>query len=91
MNFDATKIRHKSNPYRTDLEAEKIADNLNWYEARALEQHCINKYKTLNKSNKMYNQINGLRKDYWNNLEFKEVVEYGLKALSSESLTYVGK
>lgn len=91
VNFDATKIRHKSNPYRTDLEAEKIADNLNWYEARALEQHCINKYKTLNKSNKMYNQINGLRKDYWNNLEFKEVVEYGLKALSNESLTYVGE
>lgn len=86
-----TIVRHKANPYRTHLKFEVIRENLNWYEARGWEQYYINFYKTKNKSNPMNNQINGLREAYWNRPEFSEYVFFGLKALSPESITYVGE
>lgn len=86
-----TTIRHKANPFRWHLELNVIRRNLNWYEARGLEQHYINYYKTKNKGNLMNNQINGLREAYWNRPEFSDYVFFGLKALSPESVTYVGK
>lgn len=86
-----TIARHKANPYRTHLKLRVIRENLNWYEARGWEQYYINFYKTINKRNPMNNQINGLREAYWNRPEFSEYVLFGLKALSPESITYVGK
>ena len=88
---EKTKARHNSNPARINLKFEIIRSNLNWYEARALEQYFINFYKTKNKGNPMNNQINGLRETYWNRPEFSDYIIYGLKALSPEDITYVGK
>lgn len=88
---DKTIIRHKFNVARTNLDFKSIIQNLNWYEARGLEQYYINYYKTKNRGNPMNNQINGLAQKYWNRPEFSEYLIYGLKALSSESITYVGK
>lgn len=90
-NLPATEARHKMNPNRTHLKLRVIRKNLNWYEARGWEQYYINEYKTKNKGNPMNNQINGLRESYWNRPEFSEYVFFGLKALSPESITYVGK
>ena len=86
-----TIARHKANPYRKHLNFEIIRENLNWYEARGWEQYYINDFKTKNRGNPMNNQINGLREAYWNRPEYSEYVFFGLKALSSESITYVGK
>lgn len=88
---DKTKIRHQFNVTRANLKFEPIVQNLNWYEARSLEQYYINYFKTKNRGNPMNNQINGLAPKYWNRPEYSEYLIYGLKALSSESITYVGK
>lgn len=86
-----TQRRHENNPYRADLHFDVIRENLNWWEARGLEQYYIMYYNTLNKANPANNQINGVRKSLWNSSEFGRYIEYGLKALLPESETKVGK
>lgn len=88
---DKTKIRHQFNVARANLDFKPIVQNLNWYEARSLEQYFIEYYKTKNRGNPMNNQINGLAPKYWNRPEYSEYLIYGLKALSSEDITYVGE
>ena len=86
-----TQRRHENNTYRADLHFDVIRENLNWWEARGLEQYYIMYYNTLNKANPANNQINGVRKSLWNSSEFGRYIEYGLKALLPESETKVGK
>lgn len=51
---------HKANPARAGLELEVIQPNLNYAEARAVEQAAMAYYHTINTANKMNNQINGI-------------------------------
>ena len=75
--------------YISNFEIE--VENLNWWEARGLEQYYIMHYSTLNKANPANNQINGVRKSLWTSAEFGRYIKYGLQALSPESVTYVGE
>ena len=59
-NEAKTRSRHKSNPFRHDLELEVIHRGLTYLESRGLEQIYISDYQTLNKSNPMNNQIAGV-------------------------------
>lgn len=90
-NKNDTKARHKRNPSRINLNFEIEVENLNWWEARGLEQYYIMHYSTLNKANPANNQINGVRKSLWTSAEFGRYIKYGLQALSPESVTYVGE
>ena len=58
-NYKARMNAHK-NSHRGHLEPEVVADNLNYYEARALEQEMMLKYHTINTLNDINNQINGI-------------------------------
>ena len=58
-NYKARMNAHK-NSHRGHLEPEIVADNLNYYEARVLEQEMMLKYHTINTLNNINNQINGI-------------------------------
>lgn len=90
-NRGATEARHNKNPARANLKFTPIRENLNWWEARGLEQYYIMYYNTLNKANPANNQINGVRKSLWTSSEFGRYIEYGLQALLPESETKVRK
>lgn len=51
---------HASNPVRAALKLEVIQPNLNYIQARAVEQAAMAYYHTINTMNKMNNQINGI-------------------------------
>ena len=51
---------HEANPARAGLELEVIQPNLNYVQARAVEQAAMAYYHTINTANKMNNQINGI-------------------------------
>lgn len=51
---------HKANPARAGLKLEIIQPNLNYVQARAVEQAAMAYYHTINTANKMNNQINGI-------------------------------
>ena len=51
---------HEANPARAGLELEVIQPNLNYVQARAIEQAAMAYYHTKNTANKMNNQINGI-------------------------------
>ncbi len=59
-NVDARKNAHKQNPDRANLQFEVIASDLNYYEARGLEQLAMLECHTINTANRMNNQINGI-------------------------------
>lgn len=69
-----TEYRHKSNPYRTELEIHFIAKNVSAETARGLEEYYLLKCGTLNKNKQfpMNNQIHGVSAKnpdyiiYWN-------------------------
>lgn len=49
---------HEANPARAGLKPEVIQPNLNYVQARAVEQAAMAYYHTINTANKMNNQIN---------------------------------
>ena len=51
---------HEANPARAGLELEVIQPNLDYAQARAVEQAAMTYYHTINTANKMNNQINGI-------------------------------
>ncbi|MDY4201446.1 MAG: RHS repeat-associated core domain-containing protein, partial [Schaedlerella sp.] len=57
---DAREKAHGMNPARENLEFVAKVSNLNYYEARGLEQTYMLYYHTINTANKMNNQINGI-------------------------------
>lgn len=59
-DVDARKNAHKRDPNRSHLNFEVIAPNLNYFEARGLEQIAMMECHTLNTANRMNNQINGI-------------------------------
>lgn len=91
VNVSATKIRHQMNEDRENLELKVIEKNLNWYEARVKEQYYIMKFRTLNRGVGKNNQINGLRRQFWNKPEFAQYLPISLETLLPESETYVGE
>ena len=52
---------HRRNPYRNGLHMYEIKGGLGYFEARGVEQNMIEYCNVLNKDDKMYNQINGIR------------------------------
>ena len=65
-NVDAPVNRHKNNLARSNLRMEVIYPDITKEQARVLEQAYIFMCNTLNKENKMNNQINGLSPNYEN-------------------------
>lgn len=59
-NVAAREEAHRKNPSRKDLTMEIIAPNLNYFEARGLEQIAMLECHTINTANRMNNQINGI-------------------------------
>ena len=59
-NLAARKAAHKKNPYRKQLDIQVIASDLNYYQARGLEQIAMMHYHTINTKDRMNNQINGI-------------------------------
>ena len=59
-NVGARSNAHGRNPYRANLRFEIVATELNYFEARGLEQMLMLKHHTINTANKMNNQINGI-------------------------------
>ena len=51
---------HAANPARSSLKLEVIQSNLDYFQARAVEQAAMAYYHTINTGNKMNNQINGI-------------------------------
>lgn len=64
----------------------KVHEKINKIEARSLEQLLIEKYSTLNRGNRMNNQINGIR---WNNPNYKMYI-WAAQLAFPESETFVG-
>ena len=54
------KNAHEANPARAGLKLEVIQPNLNYVQARAVEQAAMAYYHTINTANKINNQINGI-------------------------------
>ena len=59
-NVSKREIAHKANPYRANLKLEVIQPNLNYAQARAVEQAAMAYYHTINTASRMNNQINGI-------------------------------
>jgi len=59
-NLKSREEAHKSNPHRKNLKLEVIAPDLNYYDARGLEQIAMLECHTINTANRMNNQINGI-------------------------------
>ena len=59
-NPGTRKNAHEANPARKNLLFVEEVSNLNYYEARGLEQTYMLYYHTINTANKMNNQINGI-------------------------------
>lgn len=87
-NVQATKARHKANTARKNLYFQEEYSGLTYPEARYMEQRLIYGYKTLNRTNPMYNQINGLSQ--YNRIKW-DVYEAAAIARFGESVTYVGE
>ena len=62
-DLERREKQHERNPYRAHLTFVPDKRNLTRDEARGVEQALIIKHKTLNRSNKAANQINGVRWD----------------------------
>ncbi len=82
----ARKSNHKNNPARAHLKFREVPGKYTKIEARGLEQLLIEYYSTLNKGNRMNNQINGIR---WNNPNYKTYI-WAAQLVFPESETYVG-
>ena len=59
-NLPAREKAHKANPNRAGLDLQIIKDGLSYEAARGVEQTYMLYYHTINTSNEMNNQINGI-------------------------------
>ena len=64
------KNAHENNESRSHLTMVVVASNLNYAEARALEQISMMYHHTINTANAMNNQINGIspKSDFWGSI-----------------------
>lgn len=83
---EARSKAHRKNPARAHLEFKEVPGKYTKIEARGLEQLLIEKYSTLNRGNRMNNQINGIR---WNNPKY-EIYIWAAQLAFPESETFVG-
>ena len=83
-NLDSAIARHNKNIYRSHLELKILEGPMDYDHSRVREQYYIKYYDTLNKYNKMNNQINGLSPSKYD--KYKSIIN----SLSEEDLTYVG-
>ena len=85
---------HEANPARAGLELVVIQSNLNYAEARAIEQAAMVYYHTINTANKMNNQINGISSFNPKLGDYKEaalgVLGYAWNQVSNEILYWTG-
>ena len=91
----ARESAHKRNPFRQDLDFKIVGSNLNYDQARGLEQVLMLYYHTLNTQNPKNNQINGISP---NNDFIDEYIDaargalgYVWNQLSNEVLTWLGQ
>ena len=82
---------HQNNPFREGLTFYIIARDLSLQEARALEQAAMAYYHSINKTNKMYNQINGIAPKHWG--VYKAIafdyLSYGWNQMTNEILYWL--
>ena len=86
-NLPARELAHKSS-HRSALHLKIIEENLTYSQARALEQTLMLYYHTLNRSNPINNQINGvsIRKWPYYRLVAIDFLKYWENQLSNELL-----
>lgn len=87
INTKKRSEAHKANRYRKHLVMKVRDNNLTYTEARGKEEELILKYKTLNRANKMNNQIHGISP---NHKYYNELIELGRRCSLKDSETYVG-
>ena len=82
----ATIRRHGNNIFRSEFELVPMHEGLSYEQARGLEQHYIEYYRTINKYHKANNQINGV------NPKKRDKYDYYMDIASHYLLgeTYVG-
>ena len=90
-NVEKRKAAHKLNPFRKELHMEVIADNLNYEEARALEQSGMAYHHTINTLDKAQNQINGIAPSNWKPFKAvaRGVLDYGWNQMTNEILYWL--
>ena len=93
-NLAARENAHKANPARASLKMEIIADNLNYEEARGVEQAFMLYHHTVNTKNAMNNQINGIshrneKRDFYMKAA-EGVLGYMWNQVSNEVLYWTG-
>ena len=85
---------HEANPARAGLKLVVIQPNLNYAEARAIEQAAMVYYHTINTANKMNNQINGISPLNPKLGIYKEaalgMIDYAWNQVSNEILYWTG-
>ena len=69
-----------------------VASNLNYAEARALEQISMTYHHTLNTANRTYNQINGVSPKHWASIAEigKGTLNYIENKITNEILWWAG-
>jgi len=73
-DYDKRMKQHRRNPARRHLTPDILHEGLTYKEARALEHGYILLFSTLDKSNKSYNQINGINR---NRLDYSDLLRSG--------------
>ena len=93
-NVSKREKAHQANPNRAGLKLEVIQPNLNYAQARAVEQAAMAYYHTINTANKMNNQINGISQSNPKMGVYKEaaagMLNYAWKQVSNEILYWTG-
>jgi hypothetical protein len=83
-----TKLRHKANLFRKDLDLQELHSGLSRDEARGLEQYYMTeKFKTLNRSNPQNNQINGISPLNPNKTKYMSAAEAYLRTHPTPKIT----
>ena len=95
VNPQKREKAHMRNPFRAHLKFEVIASDLSAEAARGIEQIEMLYYHTLNTSNKMNNQINGISPNNKNLLKYMEAgrgaLKYTENQISNEILYWTGQ
>ena len=93
-NVSKREKAHQANPNRAGLKLEVIQPNLNYAQARAVEQAAMAYYHTINTANKMNNQINGISQSNPKMGVYKEaavgMLNYAWNQVSNEILYWTG-
>lgn len=88
-NISTRLQAHRRNPYRSELVFKIYKSGLTYNEARGVEHRLIIQEKTLNRANKMNNQINGIR---WDNKKYDIYMKASERFCDIDGcITYVGE